>query len=272
MRVSQSNIRNCTPKDYLWLHLRDLPYFRALLRAMESRFYEGIDLPSPLLDLGCGDGHFAGLTFDKRPEIGVDSWWGPLMDAYARETYPALIMANGARFPFPDSYFHSVVSNSVLEHIPSVEDVLKEIARVLNPGSPFVFCVPNHNFLPSLSIGRFLDMLGLRRVGNQYRFLFNKISRHYHCDSPDIWKSRLNTSGFKIEKWWHYFSPDALKVLEWGHYFGLPSWIIKKFSGRWIISPSKWNLNFTRKMLQKHYDEPLADENGVYSFYIARRL
>jgi len=272
MTSSHTDIRNYTPKDYLWLHLRDLPYFRALLRAVESKFYEGIDLPSPLLDLGCGDGHFANLTFDKTPEFGVDSWWDPLMEAYARETYPALIMANGAEFPFPDGYFQSVISNSVLEHIPGVDDVLMEVARVLKPGSLFVFCVPNHNFLPTLSIGRFLDNFGLRRIGDLYRNAFNRISRHHHCDSPEIWKSRLNSSGFKIEKWWHYFSPAALKVLEWGHYFGLPSWIIRQFSGRWILSTSAWNLYFTRKILQNYFDEPLAEENGVYTFYITRRL
>ena len=52
-------------KDYLWLHLRDLPYFRALLRAIEASYYEGLDLPSPTLDVGCGDGHFATIAFDR---------------------------------------------------------------------------------------------------------------------------------------------------------------------------------------------------------------
>ena len=45
-------------KDYLWLNLRDLPYFRAMLRAVEAEFYQEFELPSPTLDLGCGDGHF----------------------------------------------------------------------------------------------------------------------------------------------------------------------------------------------------------------------
>ena len=43
-------------KDYLTLHLRELPYFRALLRAVEARFYKDISLPGPVLDLGCGAG------------------------------------------------------------------------------------------------------------------------------------------------------------------------------------------------------------------------
>ena len=53
-------------KDHLWLQISSLPYFRGLLRAVEARFYENIDLPSPTLDLGCGDGHFATLAFDRK--------------------------------------------------------------------------------------------------------------------------------------------------------------------------------------------------------------
>ena len=39
-------------KDYLWLNLRDLPYFRAMLRAVEAQFYQDLELLAPTLDLG----------------------------------------------------------------------------------------------------------------------------------------------------------------------------------------------------------------------------
>ncbi len=63
---------------------------------------------------------------------------------------------------FPDGYFASAFSNSVLEHIPQVEAVLAETFRVLRPGAPFVFCGPNQRFLENLSIGNFLDGIHLR--------------------------------------------------------------------------------------------------------------
>ena len=74
-------------KDYLGLSLRELPYFRALLRAVEARFYEDFELDSPTIDIGCGDGHFAGLAFDSPLDIGIDSWWGPIQEAGNREKY-----------------------------------------------------------------------------------------------------------------------------------------------------------------------------------------
>ncbi|HSL30697.1 MAG TPA: hypothetical protein VK900_15965, partial [Anaerolineales bacterium] len=46
-------------RDFLWLHIRDLPYFRSLLRAVEAQFYKQVNLQAPTLDLGCGEGHFA---------------------------------------------------------------------------------------------------------------------------------------------------------------------------------------------------------------------
>jgi SAM-dependent methyltransferase len=272
MTSPQSDIRIFESKDYLWLHLRELPFFRALLRAVESRFYEGISLPSPLLDLGCGDGQFSKITFDLPPEVGIDSWWDQLKEAHQRKTYDTVIMADGKEIPFTDGYFQSAISNSVLEHIQHLDDVLLEIARILKPGSPFVFCVPNDNFLPSLSIGKFLDQIGFTKLGNRYRQIFNWISRHHHCDSPKTWKDRLSAAGFSVDKWWHYFSPSALRILEWGHYFGLPSWIINKFTGRWILVDQPWNFLFLRKVLYKYYNEPVEQENGVYTFYLTTRV
>jgi SAM-dependent methyltransferase len=262
---------NRIPNEVLWRSLGDLPYFRALLRAVEARFYEGIELPSPTLDLGCGDGHFASIAFVRSLDVGIDPWWKPILEAKNRDNYLGLAQSDGARQPFPGGYFASAISNSVLEHIPNVEAVLEETARVLQPGAPFVFCVPNQRFLPTLSVGRFLDRIGLTFLGDWYRAYFNRISRHYHCDSPEIWVPRLEMLGFVVERWWHYFSPNALKTLEWGHYFGIPSLICKALTGRWIISRTSWNLSLAHRLVQRYYQEAPNQENGVYTFYITRR-
>jgi SAM-dependent methyltransferase len=267
-----TDYRDGETKEYLWVNLRDLPYFRALLRAVEARTYDGIDLPSPILDLGCGDGHFASIAFDRPLDVGVDPWWGPIKEAHSRKAYTYLAQSDGARLPFPDGYFASAISNSVLEHIPHLDEVLAEVWRVLKPESLFVFCVPNHHFLKTLSFGQVLDMFGFGFLGDRYRAFFNRISRHHNCDSPEIWLARLQDIGFQVDRWWHYFSPNALRILEWGHYFGLPSLLSKILTGRWVISPTPWNLAFTRRLVQKSYDEARKQENGVYTFYLCQRI
>lgn len=258
-------------KDYLWLNLSTLPYFRGLLRAVEARCYPSFQLPEPILDLGCGDGNFVTMAFDKKVDVGVDPWTGPVHQAAKEGGYRLVVQGNGDGMPFPDDYFGSAFSNSVLEHIPDLDSVLMEMARVLKPGAPFVFCVPNHNFLQNLSVSNAFDRAGLRPLGNAYRAFFNLISRHHHCDSPDVWADRLGRAGFVVDEWWHYFSPQALAVLEWGHYFGLPALVSKKLFGRWIISPTRWNLAITRWITQPVYDEAPRQEKGSYSFYVTHK-
>lgn len=261
-----------TSRDYLWLHLIELPYFRSLMRAVEASFYAEIKFPGPTLDVGCGDGHFVTAAFSRQIEVGLDPWWAPLKEAQRRSGYQALIQAQGARMPFPDATFGSAFSNSVLEHIPQLEEVLVEVARLLKPGAPFVFCGPNHRFLESLSVGQFLNRVKLKPLGDSYRAFFNRISRHYHSDSPEIWIPRLERCGFSVESWWHYYPPQALHITEWGHYLGLPSLLAHAFTGRWILSPTRWNLRIFERMLRSSYEKAGKHPDGVCTFYIARRM
>ena len=249
-------------KDYLFLHLRDLPYFRALIRAVEANYYQDLQLPAPVYDVGCGDGHFASLAFDRQIDVGLDPWHDPIHQARGYGGYRGLVEADGAMAPFPSNYFASAISNSVLEHIPHVEAVLAETARVLRPGGPFYFCVPNPRYFSTLSISQL--------VGRAYTDWFRRISRVHHADWPEVWQERLEKAGFELLRWWDYFSPSAMRVLEWGHYFGLPSLIVRMLTGKWLISRARWNLWLTERFV-RHYasSEPVAD--GTFTFYIAKK-
>jgi SAM-dependent methyltransferase len=264
--------QNETKKDFLALNINSLPYFRGLLRAVEAQVYQEYEFPRPIYDLGCGDGHFESITFDEKIDVGLDPWAPPLKEAAQSGGYDLVIQGNGDHVPFQDGTFNSAFSNSVLEHIPDVDAVVKETNRILSMDAPFIFCVPNHQFLGNLSVSNFLDRIHLKKLADLYRGFFNKISRHYHCDSPEVWRERLETNGFEIVDYWHYFSPHAFHLLEWGHYFGLPSLITKKLFGKWILIPQKWNLALTRAIIQSAYDEERRQENGAYSFYITKKV
>jgi SAM-dependent methyltransferase len=261
------------PDDLLWRNLRDLPAFRALLRAVEARFYRDIQLPPPVLDLGCGDAHFASVTFDHPLEVGVDPWTPPLREAarLRRGVYRGLVQASGAALPLPSGHFASAISNSVLEHIPDLDPVLRDLQRVLRPGAPFIFCTPSEHFLEFLSISGVLNHVGLRPLGAAYESFFNRISRHYHCDSPAVWRERLGRAGFAVERHWYYFSGRALRVLEWGHYLGAPSVLAHALTGHWLLSRSRANLALTERLLRPHYEEPLPDK-GAYLFFVCRKI
>lgn len=258
-------------KNFLKENLKDLPYFRALLRAVESRFYQNLDYPSPILDLGSGDGHFAKSTFMQNIDFGVEPNLIILDEAKKEGVYDLLVNANGAKIPCPDNYFHTVFSNSVLEHIPDIDSVLEEVFRVTKPKAFFYFSVPNQKFLENLSIARLLDARKIKGVAKIYRQFFNHISRHYHCLSPDEWRSKLSKTGFHIIDHWNYFSPHALSVLEWGHYFGFPYWISKKIFGKWVLFP-KINQTLVYESVKKAYLENPKHVEGSYTFYICRKV
>jgi SAM-dependent methyltransferase len=257
-------------KDYLWLHLRDLPYFRALLRAVEAKVYQDYRLEPPVLDVGCGDGHFASIVFDQPLDVGLDPEYSSLLEAKTYGGYRFLVEGDGGRMPFPENYFSSGLSNSVLEHIPHIDSVLAETARVLKPGALFIFSVPNPRYLTELSIPTVLSRLRLPRVGEAYRSWFRRMSRVFHADGPEVWQSRLERAGFCLDRWWHYFSPEAMRALEWGHYFGAPTLLTRRMFKRWILAPARWNLTLTDRLVRKHYNsEP--HPSGTFTFYIAHK-
>lgn len=250
-------------KDFLYTQLQELPYFRALLRAVEASYYEDFELPAPVLDIGCGDGHFASLVFDHKIDVGLDPWHAPIQEAKKYNGYHNLIEADGAKIPFPDGYFASAFSNSVLEHIPHLDQVLVEAARVLKPGALFLLCVPNPRYLTELSIARLF--------GKRYANWFGRISRVIHADNPDVWQARLEKAGFRVERWWHYFTPSAMRVFEWGHYLGLPSLVVRKLTGRWILFPTRWNLALTDRFVRQYISaEPHSE--GTMTFYVTYKI
>lgn len=259
-------------KDFLWLHLKDLPYFRAMLRAVEARFFQDLVLPSPTLDIGCGDGHFALTTFNHKIDVGLDPDHGTILEAAQRSNYLVLIQGDAGELPFPTGYFASAVSNSVLEHIPHLEYVIREASRVLKPGAHFYFCVPNHRFNASLSLSRWLSNMGFPKLAAGYQHFYDRLARHIHLDSPGVWQNRLEEHGFEMVASLDYFSPQALRVLEWGHLFGIPSLLIRKITGRWILMKKEWNFVLIRPILQRYYDEGYPHPDGVCTFFVARKL
>jgi SAM-dependent methyltransferase len=260
--------------DLLWLHLKDLPAFRALLRAVEARFYQDLlPLAEPVLDVGCGDGHFASVAFPSPLTAGIDPDGNVLPEARVRGAYHVLARSMGDALPFPDGQFATVVSNSVLEHIPDADSVLVEIARVLQgPGGRFIFCVPSERFTELLYFTQLFQRLRLEGLARAYERYFDRISRHHHCDGPDLWEARLESAGLRLTASFYYFSEQAHHALDLGHYLGAPNLIAKKLFGRWILFPTRKNpaLALSERWLRPLYEEPLPAV-GAYLFFVAEK-
>jgi SAM-dependent methyltransferase len=259
--------------DLLWQQLKTLPAFRALLRAVEARFYAHIPLPDPILDVGCGDGNFAQVALPgRRITAGIDPWWRPLNKAVRAGNYGLPVQALGDRLPFADGYFASAFSNSVLEHIPDVQPVLDEVGRVLRPGALFVITTPSGYFTDYLGGAAVFERLGLDGLAGRYRRAFNRVSRHAHTDPPDVWAGRLARAGFAIDRWQYYFSRGALRALEMGHAQGLPSAALHALTGHWIVAPWPSSLTPTERWVRPFYEEAADLDQGAYLLLVARKV
>src|SRR5687767_2129104 len=163
--------------DYFARQVREIPAFRALIRAIECRLFEEVgELAEPVLDLGCGDGHFAAHAYKRQPTVGIDVGEANVREASERNVYQSLVVADASRMPFSDASFATVTSNCVIEHIPDVEAAMAEISRVLQPGGRLIFGVPSDRFSHMLLAPTLLRRASLAGPARAYADWFNRIS------------------------------------------------------------------------------------------------
>ncbi len=257
-------------RDYLVEHLTSVPAFRALLRSIEARMIAQLELPRPILDLGCGDGHFAQAAFTEPLDVGIDPSPQAIAEAARRGMHRDLKIADSNAMPFPEGAFATVLSNSVVEHIYDIDATLRETRRVLRPGGVFVFTTPSQHFAEYLFFADAFRGLGLKNLATRYENHFNHISHHYRTDSAETWKARLERFGFRVKDWHSYFSRSASHVFDLAHYYSAATLVYKKLLGRWIIAPWRANFFYVELILRRWYDEP-PTADGAYLFFLCER-
>ncbi|HBY95607.1 MAG: class I SAM-dependent methyltransferase [Ardenticatenaceae bacterium] len=271
MATSAKNDMLTTRRDYLADHLRDVPAFRALLRGVECRLFEAAgELERPILDLGCGDGHFASMAFAEPLFTGIDPDEAMVREARDRGVYRWPLVADATRMPYADTSFATVVANCVVEHIPDIEAVMAETARVLKPGGRFLFGVPSHKFAEFLLGSTLLRALGVPSLAETYGAWFNTHSAHFTTDSPERWLARLCRHGFEVEHWEYYMSAAGHRAFDLAHYLGVPRLISRKLTGRWVAFQNPLTNALFVAWLRPYYEEG-PPRVGAYIFFHARR-
>lgn len=274
--MSESQLRTkttvpTTRRDYLADHLRDVPAFRALLRGVECRLFEAAgDLEQPILDLGCGDGHFASMAFADPLFTGIDPDEAMVREAKERGVYRWPLVASATHMPFADARFATVVANCVVEHIPDIEAVMAETARVLKPGGRFIFGVPSHKFAEFLLGSTVLRAVGLSRLAEAYGAWFNSHSAHFTTDSSEQWLARLQRHGLEVEHWEYYMSAAGHRAFDVAHYLGVPRLVSRKLTGKWVAFPNPLSNALFTAWLRPYYEEG-PPPVGAYIFFHVRK-
>jgi SAM-dependent methyltransferase len=178
----------------------DIPSLAAW-RAAELKTLRHCTFAPPVLEIGCGNGRFASLLFER-----VD--WG--IDLNPREIelcagrnglYGRLSQMDARRLIFADGVFGTVFANCVVEHIPNLDRVLAECRRVLRPGGAFIATVP------LIEMNRHLLLRGA-----WYARLRAKQLRHLNLLAEDAWVAALSKAGFSTVRTMPYLSARMCRL------------------------------------------------------------
>jgi SAM-dependent methyltransferase len=252
-------------------HLREMPLHRVLIRTIEARILSEVDLPRPILDVGCGDGHFGSTIFPSGADVGLDRDVSDLSEARRRSVYRLLVRADSGTMPFSDGAFRSAVSNCVFEHIPDIDRTISEIARVIAPGGVFACTVIGHRFRELLTDERAWRRLGLGAAHRAYLDWFNRKAAHFHFDSPKQWSDRFERAGFTVRSWRYYLSPEATRRMHRDHYLSVPHLLARRVTGRWVPLPFLTdNAVFVRRY-RRLAEEAAPDEGSCIAFVCSKR-
>ena len=113
------------------------------LYIIRKNVYRGVVRYAPLMkgkmmDFGCGTKPYQSLFTQAAEYIGVD-YAG---EGHSHENEQIDVYYDGKTIPFPDNTFDSILASEVLEHVFNLEDILKELCRVLKPGGKILITIP----------------------------------------------------------------------------------------------------------------------------------
>jgi SAM-dependent methyltransferase len=175
----------------------DSPTFRTLLelqgpslalwRAAEIAALREQSFEPPVLDLGCGDGIVTSMIL-SHVEIGLDPDENAIKQASRHGIYKQFEIAPAETSTLSTASIGTILSNSVLEHLPQLDAVLATAARLLRPGGRLIFTTPTEVFSAWLALPL-----------PSYARWRNRQLRHLNLWPVEQWDSHLHKSGLQLE-------------------------------------------------------------------------
>lgn len=223
--------------DYFSRFLKVVPLSLAVWRAIEAYQMSKVNInyKNPILDIGCGFGEFGGVFFESKVEVGVDIDKKDILRARQVKKYRKLVLADARKLPFKEKSFRTVISNSVLEHIPGVDQVLKESYRVLKTNGYLIYTVPINKLYNNLFYTSLFESLGLKSLSHLYFRLLNKVFKHISITTKKTWLDKTKKAGFKIIYTKEMISKDSTRLFDLTILPALPSQITRWVFGKRLV-------------------------------------
>jgi SAM-dependent methyltransferase len=170
-------------------------------RLPELNAVKRINMPRPILEIGCGDGVFTRLALgavDRAIDINPRA---VKRASLLLDVYGTLEVADARSLRIPERLYKSVFANCVLEHIDGVDQVLASCSTALEPGGQLVATIPLK------AMNSHLAWRWTRYVKWRQRGLV-----HYNLWATDTWRDRLLAAGFSDVAFYPYLRADLCKI------------------------------------------------------------
>lgn len=230
------------PDDFA-AYYRFSPAALALRECLRLRAVRKHDLQPPILDIGCGDGLFATLAYPGKQVWGIDINLTEIRRAQATAAYDALICGSITAVSLPQGFFRGAIANCSLEHVPDLDQALRNIRRALSLGSEFINIVPTPRWTRLLAIPELLRTSGLVGLADSYGRALDSLFNHIHLYDEAEWTRRLSNAGFRVRSIETFVSRRSSWVFDTLMYPSLAAWLTKKVTGRWVLAPALRNLS-----------------------------
>lgn len=214
------------------------PAALALRECVRLRAMREIELPEPILDVGCGDGLFATLAYPGKQTWGVDINPSEVQRAQSTAAYSTLICGNICRIDLPRGFFASAIANCSLEHVPDLDGALVNIRRSLRPGATFALIVPTPDWTRHLAVPQALRRVGLHALARAYGEGLDRVFAHVHLYDVPGWVERLERAGFEGVRARPIVDAGTSWAFDMLLYPSLVGFVTKKLTGRWVAVPS----------------------------------
>ena len=196
--------------------LQYMPMALAVHELMRMRALAEVGvLPTPLLDVGCGDGLFwevltrdllSGKSENVAGLVGIDINADELKLASVRlspiggDVRKVDITDQGSQRALDDRLgtFKTVIANCSLEHVPKLELALANIKRHMAPDGELFLFVPAPRWSDAYVVKRVLNKIS-SRLGGTYGGMWDGFYRHHHLYSGNVWTYLLRGVGFESQ-------------------------------------------------------------------------
>ena len=189
-------------EEILHKYYNERPDSYGLMDRAESEYEEYVAVirkwtpeKGKVLDLGCGTYRTPQMIQQLGFETtGCDLFSDEKLEAYREAVGPEgpdLVSYNGTTIPFEENTFDTVGALCVFEHVPDMDSMLVEIARVLKPGGRMVILGPNLGG-PHTAVLGLISLAFKHHRFSHYPNLFEVIRA---CTLQVIWTIGLMLSG-----------------------------------------------------------------------------